>query len=79
MAIDQKIGKSGRDYPATKTIKKTYTLYLTNPKFIHIADGTIITWRITSRSDDTPVVEINIKRSSHTGGLKAQKIHFVED
>ena len=48
-------------------------------KITHMADGTIITWRITSHSDGTPVVEINIKGSSHTGGLKAQKIHFEED
>lgn len=44
-----------------------------------MSDGTIITWRVISNSDGTPVVEINIKGSSHTGGLKKQKIHFVEE
>lgn len=47
-------------------------------KITQMADGTIITWRVTSNSDGTPVVEINIKGSSHAGGLKKQKIHFVE-
>ena len=45
-------------------------------KITQMADGTIITWRVISHSDGTPVVEINIKGSSHTGGLKKQKIHF---
>ena len=45
----------------------------------HIADGSIITMRpISSSPDQSPVVEINISGSSHTGGLKRQKIHFVE-
>ena len=48
-------------------------------KITQMADGTIITWRVTSHFDGTPVVEINIKNSSHMGGLKKQKIHFVED
>ena len=43
-----------------------------------MADGTIITYREKSRSDGTPVCEINIKYSSHTGGIKQQKIHFIE-
>jgi len=42
-------------------------------------DGTVITMRETSSSDGTPVVEINIKGSTHTGGIKNQKIHFVEE
>ncbi len=45
----------------------------------HMADGTYVTWRLTSSSDGTPVVEINIDSSSHTGGIKKQKIHFMEE
>lgn len=48
-------------------------------KITQMADGTIITWRRVSTSDGGPVVEINISSSSHTGGIKKQKIHFVED
>ena len=48
-------------------------------KITQMADGTIITWRNTSNSDGSPVVEINIKGSSHSGGLKKQKIHFMEE
>ena len=48
-------------------------------RITQMADGTIITWRRISSSDGSPVVEINISRSSHTGGLKKQKLHFVED
>jgi hypothetical protein len=44
-----------------------------------MADGSIITMRPVSFSPDgSPVVEINISGSTHTGGLKQQKIHFVE-
>jgi hypothetical protein len=44
-----------------------------------MADGSIITMRPVSFSPDgSPVVEINISGSMHTGGLKQQKIHFVE-
>ncbi|MCD8026974.1 MAG: hypothetical protein LUF33_08675 [Clostridiales bacterium] len=42
-----------------------------------MADGAVITKRIVSHSDGSPVVDINIKASSHTGGIKQQKIHFV--
>ena len=44
-----------------------------------MADGSIITWRSVSSSDGSPVVEINIKKSSHSGGLKEQKIHFEKE
>lgn len=44
-----------------------------------MADGTYVTWRLSSSSDGTSVVEINIDSSSHTGGIKTQKIHFMED
>ena len=42
-----------------------------------MADGTVITMRTTSHSDGTPVVEINIAKSKHSGGIKQQKIHFI--
>jgi len=42
-------------------------------------DGTVITIREVSSSDGTPVVDINIKCSNHTGGLRSQKIHFVQE
>ena len=48
-----------------------------NRKISHMADGTIITMRQISSSDKTPVVEINISKSTHTGGIKKQKIHFI--
>ena len=48
-----------------------------NTSITRMADGTVVTMRKKSTSDGTPVVEINIKPSSHTGGLKGQKIHFV--
>ena len=41
-------------------------------------DGTIITYRSTSSSDGSPAIDINIEKSTNTGGLKKQKIHFVE-
>ncbi len=50
-----------------------------NRKITEMADGTIVTWRKTSKSDGTLVVEINIKGSSNNSGLKNQKIHFVEE
>ena len=42
-----------------------------------MADGTIASFRKTSTSDGSPVVEINIKKSSSHGDLQEQKIHFV--
>ena len=44
-----------------------------------MADGTVITFRITSHSDGTPAVNINVDRSSQTGSLKTHKIHFVKE
>ena len=59
-------------------IEKIYnngTLHITQ-----MADGSIITMRpVSSSRDGSPVVEINISGSTHTGGLKQQKIHFVEE
>ena len=65
------------DRIANGGIEKTYDGGVR--RITQMADGTIITWRVTSNSDGTPVVEINIKGSSHTGGLKKQKIHFTGD
>ena len=49
-----------------------------NLKITQMADGSIITMRPVSHSPDgSPVVEINISGSSHTGGIKQQKIHFI--
>lgn len=50
-----------------------------NMKITRMADGTIITMRKVSHSDGTPVVDINIERSSHTGGIRKQKIHFIQE
>lgn len=41
-------------------------------------DGTIITMREQSSSDGSPAVNINIKYSSDSAGIKDQKIHFKE-
>ncbi|MBR0278226.1 MAG: hypothetical protein IJQ50_07195 [Clostridia bacterium] len=45
----------------------------------NMADGTVISYRKTSTSDGTSVVEINIRKSANTGELKYQKIHFVKE
>jgi hypothetical protein len=41
-------------------------------------DGTLISSRAISSSDGSPVVEINISNSNHTGGIKEQKIYFIK-
>ena len=43
-----------------------------------MADGTIITYRERSSSDGSPAVDINIRKSLDSGGIKEQKIHFVK-
>lgn len=48
-------------------------------KTVKMADGTVITWREVSQSDGSPAVDINIKKSTDSGGLKVQKIHFVKE
>ena len=48
-----------------------------NLKVTNMSDGTRISLRIKSKSDGTPVVEINISKSTHSGGVKYQKIHFI--
>ena len=50
-----------------------------NMKITRMADGTVVTMRVVSHSDGTPVVDINIKNSTHSGGVKNQKIHFVKE
>lgn len=42
----------------------------------NMADGTIITFRPTTSSDNNPGVDINIAKSNAHGDLKQQKIHF---
>lgn len=44
-----------------------------------LKDGTIITWRpLSSSSDGSPAVDINIIYSTDHCGIKQQKIHFVK-
>ncbi len=45
----------------------------------NLEDGSVITWRNVSSSDGTPAVDINIEKSSNSGGIKQQKIHFVKE
>lgn len=42
-----------------------------------MSDGSIISYRPVSSSDGTPAIDINIEKSSDSGGIKMQKIHFV--
>ena len=44
-----------------------------------LADGTIVSYRKVSSSDGTPAVDINIKKSKETGGVKQQKMYFVKE
>ena len=55
------------------------TIVNDNLRITRMADGTIITMRKVSHSDGTPVVDVNIERSPHTGGVKKQKIHFIQE
>lgn len=50
-----------------------------NHRITRMADGTVISYRIKSISDGTPVVEINIRKSRNNSGVKSQKIHFVKE
>lgn len=45
-------------------------------KVTYMADGSIITFRATTKSDDYPGVDINISKSTDSGGIKQQKVHF---
>lgn len=42
-------------------------------------DGTVITYRVITSTEGSPAVDINIKRSSDTEGIKKQKIHFEKE
>ena len=55
------------------------TIVNENLRITRMADGTILTMRKVSHSDGSPVVDINIERSAHTGGIKKQKIHFIQE
>lgn len=43
-----------------------------------MADGYWVSYRQTSKSDGTPVVQISIIDKDSTGQIKKQKIHFVQ-
>ena len=47
-------------------------------KIAKLKDGTIITYREISSSDGSPAVDINIKKSTNSNGVKQQKIHFTK-
>lgn len=53
------------DLPASSHLSNSYI------KYNH--DGTVITMRVVSHSDGTPVVDVNIRNSTRTGGVKTQK------
>ncbi len=42
-------------------------------------DGTIISYREVTSSVGSPAVEINISKSTDSGGVKRQKIHFAKE
>ena len=48
-------------------------------KVTYMADGSIITFRSITKSDNYPGVSINISRSTDSGGIKQQKIHFGKE
>lgn len=50
-----------------------------NLRITRMNDGKVITMRVVSHSDGTPVADVNIKNSTRTGGVKTQKIHFVQE
>ena len=43
---------------------------------VRLRDGTIINYRVVSKSGG-PAVEINVKKSSDSCGLRSHKIHFI--
>lgn len=45
---------------------------------VDMYDGTNITWRGESKSG-SPAIQISTRKSSHTGGLQSQKIHFEKE
>lgn len=48
-------------------------------KITYMADGSIITFRPITKSDNYPGVNINISKSTDSGGIKQQKIHFGKE
>lgn len=82
---------STRNIPSTDNLKTSKDFYdkiayggreriiNDNLRITRMHDGTVITIRVVSHSDGTPVVDINIKSSKHTGGIKTQKIHFIQE
>lgn len=48
-------------------------------KITYMADGSIITFRPTTKSDNYPGVDINISKSTDSGGIKQQKVHFGKE
>lgn len=42
-------------------------------------DGAVVSFREVSSSDGSPAVDINIRRSTGSSGVKRQKIHFVRE
>lgn len=48
-------------------------------KITYMADGSIITFRPITKSDNYPAVNINISRSTDSDGIKTQKIHFGKE
>lgn len=42
-----------------------------------MADGTVISYRTITTTENSPAVEINIRYSSESDSLKYQKIHFI--
>lgn len=61
-------------YGGTESIMNGGSLRIT-----HMADGSVISMRTISHSDGTPAVQINITNSTHSGGVKDQKIHFIKE
>lgn len=43
---------------------------------VSLRDGTIINYRVNSKSA-SPAVEINVKKSKENCGLRSHKIHFI--
>lgn len=48
-------------------------------KITYMADGSIITFRPITKSVNYPAVNINISRSTDSGGIKTKKIHFGKE
>lgn len=47
--------------------------------YTEMRDGSVLTFRVASSSDGSPAVSINISsNSTDNGGIKTQKIHFVQ-